>query len=128
VTISIEAEASGNTIAGAARVASCSACSGGQKLGFIGNGSANFVTINNVNVPVNGIYRMQIDYLVNGTRSFSISINGGPAQQLSLSGTSFSIPVSTTIMVSLRAGSNTIRFGNDTAFAPDLDRIVISGP
>ena len=128
VTVSFEAEASGNTLAGAARVASCSACSGGQKVGFIGNGSANFVSINDVNAPVDGDYQMQIDYLVNGTRSFSISINGGPALQLSLSGASFSIPASATITVPLRAGSNTIRFGNDAAFAPDLDRIVISGP
>jgi len=128
VTVSFEAEAGGNTIAGAARVASCSACSGGQKAGFIGNGSANFGAINNVNVPADGDYRMQIDYLVNGSRSFSISVSGGPALQLSLSGSSFSIPATTTITVPLRAGSNTVRFGNDTAFAPDLDRIVISGP
>src|SRR5262249_494460 len=80
-TNSLEAEGRGNTSAGAARVAMCSACSGGLKVGFIGNGSANFVTVNNVNVPVNGNYRMQIDYLVSGTRSFSISINGGPVQQ-----------------------------------------------
>src|SRR5207302_1845285 len=43
----IEAEASGNTLAGAAVIASCSACSGGNKVGYIGNGSANYVTINN---------------------------------------------------------------------------------
>src|SRR5262249_57863053 len=69
VTISIEAEAGGNTLGGAARAASCSTCSGGQKIRFIGNGSANFVTINYVNAPVSGDFRMQIDYLVDGTRS-----------------------------------------------------------
>jgi alpha-galactosidase len=40
----------------------------------------------------------------------------------------WAIPVGMIITVPLRAGSNTIRFGNETAFAPDLDRIVISGP
>jgi len=39
-TTSYEAEAGGNTIAGSTRTASCSACSGGTKVGYIGNGAA----------------------------------------------------------------------------------------
>jgi hypothetical protein len=128
VSASLEAEASGNTLSGAARVATCSACSGGKKVGFIGNGSNNFVTINNINVANSGSYKVAIFYLVNGTRSFSISVNGGPATTLSLSGTSFSVPAAApaVITVQLKAGSNSIRFGNGAAFAPDLDRITIA--
>jgi hypothetical protein len=36
---SYEAESATNTLAGGARLQSCTACSGGQKVGFIGNGS-----------------------------------------------------------------------------------------
>ena len=124
---SFEAEAAGNTLSGTAKLATCSACSGGKKVGFIGNGSNNFVTINNINVAQSGSYKVAIFYLVNGTRSFSISVNGGSATTLSLSGSSFSVPAATpaTVTVPLKAGSNSIRFGNATAFAPDLDRITV---
>jgi alpha-L-fucosidase len=40
-------------------------------------------------------------------------------------GTSWSTVATTTITVSLNAGSNTIRFHNDSAYAPGLDRISI---
>jgi hypothetical protein len=123
---SIEAEASGNTIAGAARLASCSACSGGQKVGFIGNGAANFVTINGVQASTAGSKTLTITYLLNGSRSFFVSVNGGTAVEVKLTGTSFSTPVTTTITVNLNAGGNTIKFGNDTAYAPDLDKIAVS--
>src|SRR5207248_431275 len=79
----VEAEASGNTIAGAARLASCSACSGGQKVGFIGNGAANFVTVNGLQAATAGSHTVTITYLLNGSRSFFVSFNGGPDTQLS---------------------------------------------
>ena len=126
--VSYEAEALDNTIAGAARVVSCSSCSGGEKVGFIGNGAANFVTINNVKAAVSGSYTMTIYCLVNGVRGFSISVNGGAATSVSCTGTSFSVPVTNppSITVNLNAGfANTIKFSNSTAFAPDLDRIIV---
>jgi hypothetical protein len=118
-------EAESGTISGAARIASCTACSGGQKVGYIGNGAANYVTIN-VSAATAGTRQLTITYLLNGSRSFFVSVNGGAGQQVALTGTSFSTPANTTISVSLNAGANTIRFYNDTAYAPDLDKISIS--
>ncbi|HEX4705892.1 MAG TPA: alpha-galactosidase [Pseudonocardiaceae bacterium] len=122
----IEAEAAGNTIAGAARIASCSACSGGQKVGFIGNGAANFVTVNNINESAAGAKTLTFTYLLSGSRSFFVSVDGGPDTRVDLTGTSFSTPVNGSITVNLTAGANTIKFHNDTAFAPDLDAITVS--
>src|SRR5205807_9982310 len=68
------AEAEAGSIAGAARVGTCSACSGGQKVGFIGNGAANFVTLN-VTPSAAGSRTLTISYLVSGTRSFFVSVN-----------------------------------------------------
>jgi hypothetical protein len=110
-------------MSGGARVSSCSGCSGGKKAGFIGNGAANFVTLT-VNAAKAGTVPMTIAYLVNGTRDFFVSVNGGPGTQLTLSGTSFAVPVNTTLNVTLNAGNNTIKFYNNSAFAPDLDRII----
>jgi hypothetical protein len=58
-------------------------------------------------------------------RSFTVSVNGGPGQSVSLQSRDWSTPGSATLTVSLRAGSNTIAFGNDSQWAPDLDNIVV---
>jgi hypothetical protein len=123
--VATEAEASGNTRSGSAAVASCSGCSGGAKVRFLGNGASNFVTVNGVNAPAAGSYTLTISYTVSGTRTFFVSVNGGAAQQVSTTGTSWATPASTTVTIALNAGSNTIKFFNNTAFAADLDRISI---
>jgi alpha-galactosidase len=69
---------------------------------------------------------MEIDYLTSGSRSFFMTVNGGPSTELDLNGSSFSLPTSTVIPIQLQAGSNTIQFGNDTGYAPALDRIAIA--
>ncbi len=124
---SYEAEAPGNTLSGGARVSSCGGCSGGQKVGFIGNGPANWVRVNGVTVRSTGTYRLTILAAVSGTRSFFVSVNDGAGVEVPVTGSSFAAPVPVTIEVSLTAGGNTIRFYNDTAYGPDLDRIVVTG-
>ena len=125
-TTTVEAEAAGNTIAGAARTATCAACSGGEKVGYIGNGAANYVTIDGITESAAGSHTLTFAYLVSGTRSFSISVNGGPDIVEQLTGTSFATPATASVTVQLNAGSNTIKFHNDTAYAPDLDTITVS--
>jgi alpha-galactosidase len=53
-------------------------------------------------------------------------VNGGVAQELDLNGDTFNDPTPVVIAVNLRAGANTIEFGNPTGYAPDLDRIVVA--
>jgi hypothetical protein len=103
----------------------CPACSGGAVVRWIGNGAGNDVTINNINVPAAGSYTLTIDYLVSGTRDFYLSINGSAGMVVTVSGSSWTTPTSTSITVMLNAGSNNIRFYNDSAYAPDLDRIIV---
>src|SRR6266545_2416289 len=118
-------EAEAGALSGAARVSNCSACSGGKKVGYIGNGSANYVTLT-ATAGKAGTYPMTIGYLVSGTRDFFVSVNGAAGVQTTLSGSSFATPASTTMTVTLNAGSNTIKFYNNGAYAPDLDRISVS--
>ena len=124
--VSIEGEASSNTIAGAARISSCPACSGGNKVGYIGNGAANYVTVNGINEATAGSYTLTFAYCLSGSRTFDISVNGGPDIVENLTGSSFSTPANASITVTLKAGANTIKFHNDTAYAPDLDHITVS--
>ena len=121
--ISYEAEAA--TLSGSASPASCSACSGGTKVGNIGGASQ--VIFNNVSVRKSGIYRMQIDAMTQGPRTLEYSVNGAAAESLNMGGGSYLLPQSSTVPVPLKAGSNTITFLNPSGYGADLDRIVVSG-
>jgi alpha-L-fucosidase len=120
--VTVEAESA--TLSGKAVAAACAGCSGGSKVRFIGNGSANFVTVAVRSTA--GSHRLTIDYAVDGTRSFFVSVNGGAATEVPVSGTSWGTPASQAITVTLAEGANTIRFFNDGANAPDLDKITLN--
>src|SRR5260370_548078 len=114
------------TLHGGAQLSSCSTCASGYKLTYLGIGAANYA-IFNVSVPKAGVYRMEVDSMTTGTRSFIINVNDGPNITLNLSGGSSNLPFPTTIPVRLNAGMNSIEFGNPTSYPPDMDRIIISG-
>jgi hypothetical protein len=120
-------EAASAVLGGSASIASCPACSGGEKVGGLGLGASNTVTFNNVYAAHAGEYLMQVDSMTIGLRSYLYTVNNGPFQTLNCSGGSFLVPASTTVPVHLQKGFNTIQFGNPPSYPPDLDRIVISG-
>ena len=124
---SYEAEAAGNTLAGGAVVQTCSTCSGGAKVGFVGEGGT--LTFNSVTVPSAGTYNVTIAYCDGSAagRQATVSVNGGAAQTLSFTPTgSFTAVGTMTVPLSLQAGANTIEFANPSAYAPDFDRIVVA--
>jgi hypothetical protein len=121
----VEAEASGNTLSGAAAVTSCSACSAGAKVRFIGNNSSNYAIVNNLTATTAGNHQLTITYEVSGTRTFDLSVNGGAAITVDCTGTDFNTPATTTVTVPLVAGSNSIKFFNTGAYAPDLDAVTV---
>jgi hypothetical protein len=120
-------EAESAILGGSAVIASCPACSGGEKVGGLGLGADNNVTFNNVYAPHEGEYLMQVDSMTQGLRSYLYSVNGGAYQTLNCGGGSFFLPAATTVPVHLEKGLNTIQFGSPVSYPPDLDRIVISG-
>jgi hypothetical protein len=119
-------EAESGTIAGATRLATCAACSGGQKVGYIGNGAANSVTLTGLTPSAAGSRTLTITYLLSGSRSFFVSVNGGAGVEVPLTGTSFATPANKTITVTLNAGANTVKFYNNSAYAPDLDKVSVN--
>jgi chitinase len=122
----IEAESSSNTLAGGARVASCSACSGGAKVGYVGMGGT--LTFNGVSVSTAGTYQVAIAYCDGSTsgRQATVSVNGGTPVTVSFTPTGgFSTPGTKTVNLTLNAGSNTITFANPSAYAPDFDKITV---
>jgi hypothetical protein len=108
---------------GSAGITGCSPCSGGQKVRNLGGGTDARILFPGVTVPSAGAYTLYLDYTVNGTRTFQVSVNGGPATPVTVSGAGNNTPATTSIPVTLTEGPNTITIGNDTDSAPDLDRI-----
>ncbi|GAA5200046.1 hypothetical protein GCM10023322_77030 [Rugosimonospora acidiphila] len=126
-THSYEAEASGNTRAGQAAVRSSSAASGGALVGYVGNGTANYLQFNGVTGGTAGSHTITIYYASGENRSTTLSVNGGAATTVNTPSTGgWDTIGSVTTTLTLNAGSNTIRLGNPTGWAPDLDRIVVS--
>jgi hypothetical protein len=122
---SYEAESPASTLAGGAVVQTCSTCSGGAKVGFLGNGGT--LTFNNVNAASAGSYQVTLVYCSGDPRPAMISVNGGAPQALSFPATgSFSTTGTMTVSLPLTAGNNTIQIGDPDAFAPDLDRIIVA--
>jgi hypothetical protein len=124
-TASYEAEQ--GTLSGNAAPYACPGCSNGTKVGGLGLGANNTVSIDGVYAPQNGMYLMQIDSLTLGLRSYLYQVNDGPFRTFNSGGSSFQLPSSTTVPVCLQKGLNQIRFGNAVSYPPDLDRIVVSG-
>ncbi len=122
---SYEAESPASTLAGGAVVQTCSTCSGGAKVGYVGEGGT--LTFNNVSVPTAGTYRLTVVYCSGDPRPAMITVNGGPAQTLSFASTgSYSTTGAMTVPVVLNAGNNTIEFGDPGAYSPDFDRIIVA--
>jgi alpha-galactosidase len=120
-------EAETATLSGATFVSSCSACSGGAKLSYLGASPSSNTATFNVYVKNAGTYRMEVDAMTQGPRALVYVVNGTHPATLNMGGGSFNLPQATTVPVTLLAGNNTITFGNPGTYAPDLDRIVISG-
>ncbi|WP_328473041.1 fibronectin type III domain-containing protein [Streptomyces sp. NBC_00448] len=125
--VAYEAEAPGNTLAGGASVADCAGCSGGKKVGNLG-GTGNTLTFNGVTAPADGTYLMRVDYVDGSSgRTAVITVNGA-SFQLPLAGTNdndWGAAQSVTVPVHLKAGTNTIGFGNPTDYSSDIDKITL---
>jgi hypothetical protein len=127
-TTSYEAEAPGNTLSGGATVSSCSACSGGQKVGNLASGGS--LQFNAITVARAGSYNVTV-YYVDGSsgRQLNVSANGGPVQILYTNGTNdnnWDHVQSAVIQLNLQAGTNTILFSTTAStYGADIDRITV---
>jgi hypothetical protein len=120
-----EAESSTNVLSGRTRAELCGTCSGGARVRIIGFSPLNHVVVNNVIAAASGNYLVTIYYLLNGSRSFFVSVNSSPGIEVPVKGDSWSVPAKVSIVLPLESGSNTIKFYNDDLYAPDLDMIVV---
>ncbi|MFC9559429.1 glycoside hydrolase family 98 domain-containing protein [Agromyces sp. NPDC056965] len=123
-----EAESAANTLSGAAAVKSLSAASSGAIVGELGAGGANSVTIERVVAQAAGEVRLRVSAVTGENRDFWVSVNEAAPVKLTIPGRSWTEPTTVETTVELAAGLNSIRFGNPSAYAPDLDAITVLEP
>jgi hypothetical protein len=101
--------------------------SGGAVVTRIGDGSANLVRFTGVTVPTADTYTVTFHYVSDERQRASVTVNGQKEATVNFPGTgNWSTVGTASVRLGLAAGPNTIEFGNRTASAPDLDRIVIT--
>jgi hypothetical protein len=124
-------EAEDNTLTGSAFVLSCPTCSGGFKVGYVGNNSGT-LQFNAVGIVVPGRHTVTISY-TNGdpVRYALLSVNGNQGFPLTFPSTgSFQTVGSIQTTVVLNTGCNTLEFYNPIvgSWAPDFDQIQFNCP
>ncbi|MEW1846218.1 hypothetical protein AB0392_50390 [Nonomuraea angiospora] len=119
-----EAERAGNVFEGAAEPAYCAVCSGGRKVILIGGNVYDYTVVRGVLSETTGTRQLTVHALVDGSQSFSVSVNGGDAIQVPMTGVKDTVTTAT-VPVDLVAGVNTLRFFGLAARGPELDKIVI---
>lgn len=117
-----EAEAASSTLSGKAVRYACD-CYGSKGVKGIGASASNYLIINGVEAASARTYDVILDYIVTGTKqTLFISVNGGAGVSYSFTGPGWNFAK---IKLPLKAGSNTVKFYNNTAAAPNVDRIVV---
>jgi hypothetical protein len=126
--VTIEAETA--TFGGSAAKSTCSTCSAGAKVRYVGGTGANSgtVTFSGLTVPASANYHLTIGCELGDDLHgpFVVTLNGGTTVQATCPKNSWSTMTTTTLVVPLQVGANSIRFGNVSANAPDLDRITLA--
>jgi hypothetical protein len=114
-------------LSGTARISALADARGGYVVRNIGNGPANYVTMRGIIGVAGSVpHQLYISYLCKGTKTLFYSINGGRANSVRLTGTGVNSINYIILTNKLEAGSsNTIKFFNNFAPAPDLDCIEI---
>lgn len=138
--VSYEAESANNSLYGSAVVEYAQNASGQHYVGWIGNGSNNALSFENIQVPKAGQYRLVI-YYSNAEKIGNHAYNTNVVDRTSdihvngveqITGFHFrntydwSYFSTTVVDVMLEAGNNSILFESADGFAPNIDRIDVA--
>ena len=137
--VTYPAAAPQNMLSGTAAVQSSQHAYDGQYVGGIGNGAANTLTFTGIHAAQAGTYRVTLSYASSARassgnynvnlidRGFTIATSAGTNETRYARNTySWDQFAAIELTVALAAGSNTITFGNPTAYAPNIDKIIVA--
>lgn len=118
-----EAESRDNIFSGSLSVINSVQCSGRKYISQIGK--TNFLRFQKVEATKTGTYAMTVFYVASEARSSYIKINGGDALMYQFNSTGGNSMGFVTVLIELEKGMNTIEFGNELEYCPNIDRITI---
>ncbi len=118
-------ECEDGVLKGNARVTDSMACSGGKKVGYLGDGQFNNLTIT-VNVPADGDYELLLYYCSGEDRYVEVHIGDSVQKMTGLNSGGWDMVSYEKITVTLKKGGNDILLCQPMGYAPDVDRIAIS--
>lgn len=77
-------------------------------------------------MPKSGVYETILYCCTGEKRGLSVSVNGESPEIYWIESTGgYGVAGETVVYLNLREGENTITFGNDDSYAPDLDVIAV---
>ena len=99
----------------------------GAYAGWLGNDPANYMVWRDIHSFEGGKYRLSIYYASSESRNLDAYVNGELVRSFkNLNSGSWSDGFkAATVNITLKPGRNTIRLANDTAFAPNIDYILL---
>ena len=97
----------------------------GGYAGWLGDNPENYMEWRDIYSFEGGKYRLSISYATGASRNMDVYVNGELVRSLkNLKTSNYNTDWGTTsVNITLRPGQNTIRLGNATAFAPNIDYI-----
>lgn len=97
------------------------ACSGGAKVGWLGNTADNDLQWRNVFSNEGGEYVMNLSFITGDDRSFKISVNGGEPIETTVNSGGWSTVGDKSYNITLNKGNNIIRLYTESGWMPDID-------
>jgi hypothetical protein len=124
-----EAESSSNTLSNGAKILSCSGCSGGKSVGYVGGSSDGTLKFNGISSNATTKTTIQVRY-ENGDstqRYAKVTVNGNSQILAFIPSTNGNTPFSSTLHAELNAGSSNVITieGYNGGWGPDVDRLLV---
>ena len=98
-------------------------CSGGYKVGYVGQSEKNDLQWRNVYSKEGGDYKLTIGFICGESRNMTVSVNGKKVKTQSYYSGGWGKVATKTLDIHLEPGNNVIRLSNASGWMPDMDYI-----
>ena len=115
-------ELKNHEVEGTANYIEDAACSGGVKVGWVGNRADNDIQWRNVYSKDGGEYTLRLYFKTGENRPVKVSINGGEPMAKTVNAGNWSSVGTVDFNVTLNKGENVVRIYSDNGWMPDVDK------
>ena len=115
-------ELKNHEVEGTANYIEDASCSGGVKVGWVGNRADNDIQWRNVYSKAGGEYTLRLYFKTGENRPVKLSVNGGEAVAKTVNAGSWGAVGTADFTVTLNKGENVIRMYSDNGYMPDIDK------